>query len=319
MKNLQEPLWYQSAQFKKWLGTLKSVLQMLGQAQDAADHHAEAWAAEKTQQALSNLVETLSEIRGAYPEQFGILFPNLQEAMNRQKGDLSQVNLEAHLSDIEYVVAHQGPPPPVEKLPPRQLLEKAILKYDKSKMDLAFRKGANPARLLENGEAPLIWALMWDAPDAILIQLLEYGASLTQRGSFERTALHFAAMKNRAAWCRRALTAGIDPNDMDGNGRTPLMYAAYYGHLGILALLLEAGANPNQTATGGHPVGETALHLAVENDQEQAVEWLLAAGSQVNAVNALDRTPLDVALVWGRKNVQLVLQKAGAVTFNQIR
>jgi len=51
------------------------------------------------------------------------------------------------------------------------------------------------------------------------------------------------------------------------------------GHMGIVKLLLDNGANPNCA----NERGETALHLAARGDQTEAMEMLLDNGALVDA------------------------------------
>jgi ankyrin repeat protein len=86
--------------------------------------------------------------------------------------------------------------------------------------------------------------------------------------------------------------------------RPALHWAAENGLLDIAALLIEQGADPNET----DQFGNTALHLALANPQ--MVELLLASGADVNAKNAMGNTPLHLAVKY-RRSVEILLA-AGA-------
>jgi hypothetical protein len=83
------------------------------------------------------------------------------------------------------------------------------------------------------------------------------------------------------------LAAGVDPNNYDNNGNTPLM--AFVSNdratesddsiTRILTLILEAGSDINRR----NRQGETALHIAVELGRRTATGVLLAAGANVHA------------------------------------
>ena len=86
--------------------------------------------------------------------------------------------------------------------------------------------------------------------------LLRNGASATERGRHDTTALHWAAAANEAA---------------------------------IVAELLENGADPNARAADGC----SALHYAAREDAAEAVSALLCGGADARLTNREGRTPLQ--------------------------
>ena len=68
---------------------------------------------------------------------------------------------------------------------------------------------------------------------------------------------------------------------------TPLMLAAREGHLSIIKLLLDRGANPNLA----HPNGRTALHLASSAGHEEIVQSLLFGGAFINVISKRGDSP----------------------------
>lgn len=63
------------------------------------------------------------------------------------------------------------------------------------------------------------------------------------------------------------------------SGLTPLHVASFMGHLSIIVLLLQHGANPNAPTVRS----ETALHLAARSGQMEVARLLLRNGAQVDA------------------------------------
>jgi ankyrin repeat protein len=118
-------------------------------------------------------------------------------------------------------------------------------------------------------------------------------------------------------------------------GETPLMAALYRGHRAIVDVLMQSGAPLDAfaaAATGRTAAlelalrdrsdrvnafafdGWTPLHLAAFFGHADAVELLLGAGADVQAVskNSLRNTPLHAAIAGGHAAVALLLIERGA-------
>ena len=72
-------------------------------------------------------------------------------------------------------------------------------------------------------------------------------------------------------------------------GDHPLRDAARYGCVEALEFLLEFGVPPNLNSTG-----ETALHVAVAADEDDAVRLLLAAGADPHKEDVDGDRPVDL-------------------------
>jgi ankyrin repeat protein len=123
-----------------------------------------------------------------------------------------------------------------------------------------------------------------------------------------RPALHWAAENGLLDIASLLIEQGADPDETDHFGNTALHLALPYPDM--IQLLLDSGADVNAK----NAMGNTALHLAV--DDRQAAETLLAAGAEVNALNGLNKTPLHYAMRQGTSpyNLSIVemLIRAGA-------
>ena len=69
--------------------------------------------------------------------------------------------------------------------------------------------------------------------------------------------------------------------------------------------------NPNVDIDQGDYDLRTALHLAAAEGNQPAVDFLITAGADVNAVDRLGATPLEDALHAQHNHVILALRKAG--------
>ncbi len=88
-----------------------------------------------------------------------------------------------------------------------------------------------------------------------------------------------------------ALNAGADVNASSHNNKsTPLIIASQFGHLDLVNLLLERGADVN--AKNGS--GNTALHLAILYNSSDVVMALINAGADIDAVNNKNVSALDI-------------------------
>ncbi len=92
---------------------------------------------------------------------------------------------------------------------------------------------------------------------------------------------------------------GAFVNTVEGNGDTPLMLAAHYGHLPIVKYLLSCKVMlVNGKKTQGVLVnltnkkGETALMLAAQSGNLAIVEALLSAGAKIECVDLDKKTAL---------------------------
>jgi len=90
-------------------------------------------------------------------------------------------------------------------------------------------------------------------------------------------------------------------------GLTPLHVAAGNGHLEVVQLLVERGAN----VSAQDVLGWTPLHVAAGNGHSDVVEFLIGKGVDVNAKDRYGRTPLHYAalrrLIFAWVNIPILL------------
>ncbi len=100
------------------------------------------------------------------------------------------------------------------------------------------------------------------------------------------TALLFTARTGNADSARILLNAGANPNDSLPDGTSALVLAAHSGRTAVGVMLLEKGADPNAFGTG-----YTALHAAILKSDLTLVKALLAHRADPN-IRMTKGTPL---------------------------
>jgi len=173
-------------------------------------------------------------------------------------------------------------------------------------------------------------------------QHLAAGTDVQDEGVW--TPLHHAAGGGHKEIAELLIAKDADVNAKDFAGSTPLHVAAYNGHKEIVELLIDAGAGVNAKDVLGANKGKTPLDAANEANHPKITELLrkhggksgvehsirvaagatgrkgnieavkryLAAGTDVDARDAEDKTPLQHAVFWGNKEIVELLIAEGA-------
>ena len=160
---------------------------------------------------------------------------------------------------------------------------------DASMVDLLLRAGADPKRTHPEGETPLLSAARAGSVPTVRL-LLARGVDVNAAENFQQT--------------------------------TALMWASAEGHLDVVDLLLEAGADPNRQGhvtslatrhNADHPTGGfTALMFAARNGNEAMVRKLLARGANINLKNGDGASAAMIAIYNDRFDVAASLIEAGS-------
>jgi hypothetical protein len=130
-----------------------------------------------------------------------------------------------------------------------------------------------------------------------------------ENAEFERFPLHAAAKRNRLDEAASLLDEAADVNGRtDRQQLTALMVAAKYGHIEMVRLLVERGAEVDATEPGGF----TALMLASFRGYREIAVTLLENGADMNVALEDGRTPLFAAVAKGAEDLVLLLVDRGA-------
>ena len=148
----------------------------------------------------------------------------------------------------------------------------AAKKDDPATLREGLKAGFNPNYADKDGNTLLIHAAANMSPAAAGV-LLQGGADPALRNKVGDDALNYAALKGSLPIVQQLLARGVPVTRRQG--WQPLTYAVFGKQLPVFNALMEKGAEPNAV----NPNGATALMFAAEQGQEDMVDRLLAAGA----------------------------------------
>ncbi|AFY89462.1 ankyrin repeat domain-containing protein [Chroococcidiopsis thermalis] len=105
--------------------------------------------------------------------------------------------------------------------------------------------------------------------------------------------LHFAAKDGDENLVKQQIEEGCPVNDFDELGKTPLHHASQKGHIAVIKLLLEAGADVN--AHDESKIGDTPLGEVAGNCDFEVAKLLIDAGANPTIPGWMQLTALHRA------------------------
>jgi ankyrin repeat protein/truncated hemoglobin YjbI len=124
--------------------------------------------------------------------------------------------------------------------------------------------------------------------------LLDYGASLDDRGRYGLTALHYAVRGGKLPLIKLLLERGAQANALDLDGLTPLLHLSKTRSkadpIPVMELLVANGANVDARDENQC----TLLMYFARQGKAEPVQWLLAHGAARNARNKSGKTAAEI-------------------------
>lgn len=194
---------------------------------------------------------------------------------------------------------------------------------DRAIIELLLEHGADIGARDPNGLTPFHRA-MYEADPAVITLLLDYGADIHARTNSENYSLggSFATPLHQAAEASgypesitTLLDHGADIHAKDEEGNTPLHLATSNQNNQVVALLLDRGADINTE----NKDGDTPLHLAIYHDRSpDIIPLLLAQGADINVQNKYGDTPLNKAIERSPAIIPILLEHGADVNIQNI-
>ncbi|NWY65595.1 ZDH13 Palmitoyltransferase, partial [Erithacus rubecula] len=120
-------------------------------------------------------------------------------------------------------------------------------------------------------------------------ELIEAGYDVRQPDKENVTLLHWAAINNRQELVKYYISKGAVVDQLGGElNSTPLHWAIRQGHLPMVMLLLNCGADPSLIDGEGF----SSIHLAVLFQHMPIIAYLIAKGQNIDTTDFNGQTPL---------------------------
>lgn len=219
----------------------------------------------------------------------------------RDNEGYSALHYAATLGDVAMatLLLDQGAKPDSRAHAGETPLHAAALYGQLGMIRLLIARGADPNVADDNQISSLQYAMRRDHQPAVAL-LREFGA--------RPDTLFDAVNAGDAARVMRMVRAGADVNELGLSG-TPLHLAAAKGYLGIVGILVDAGAD---LEAKGDPLNGTPLHIAALNSQALVARFLIGRGARVDSRDDQGRTPLMIVAGFGSAEFAEALLNAGA-------
>lgn len=164
--------------------------------------------------------------------------------------------------------------------------------------------------MININDTPILhWAIICRQPIDGIRDFINAGHDAQSRSSGMKTTLMTAIIHNHSTCLQLLLNNGVDVNSIDTEGHTAMHFAAKHNRPRDLQLLLLNGSSIDKTSTQKQ---RTPLHYAARFGHIKSVEILLRMGADINAVTKKGLTALIYAAKHGDFDMMKFLLDRGA-------
>ena len=235
--------------------------------------------------------------------------PKIQSARDRHDQDLAAELCTAaskgNLNDLERLL-HTAPSPDLGDYDGRTAIHLACANGMDESLKVLLAHGANPNVKDNFGTTPLFEAVKAGSDPCVSL-LLDYGARLDVQDPGGLICNTVSEGMESRPMLERLLKAGISPDASDYDRRTGLHLAAAEGHLGLLRMMINAGAEIEFKDRWG----TDALIESVKHERVDIARFLIASGASVNTADKLGFTSLHHAKFLGNFELIQLLEEHG--------
>ena len=158
-------------------------------------------------------------------------------------------------------------------------LAAAARQGDRQAVQILLQQGLDVNAWDTDGTPALHWAARVNDAELVNV-LLAAGADVNAANRYAQSPLHVAVEQRHADMVQRLLQAGANAEQGNASGEPPLLVATRLADADVVDLLLAHGAKVDAR---DQRYGQTALMLAVREENPALVQRLLGAGADVNA------------------------------------
>ncbi|RDW78859.1 ankyrin repeat domain-containing protein [Aspergillus mulundensis] len=190
-----------------------------------------------------------------------------------------------------------------------------ILQELLARPDLDVNKKASVADRTRGGLTPLLHAIR-ERQEKVARMLLEHptldSTSINSTDDQKRTPLSYAAQYGLVELINILLSKGADPQLADQDGRVPHSYAAERGHAQAIRNLVQTGRVPIDAADSQ---GQAPIFWAIRGGNVDMVETLVEIGADPNQQDKAGSTPLICLVKRSARKPTLAPDDEQAITF----